>query len=80
MEVVPSSLETRGRGLRGAGGSTGGVAGYRDPGLRGDCLAWRGAAIIANVESSRDMWVKPEEWSLQGIALLRERLSFGPLL
>lgn len=57
----------------------GGTTGYRDPGLRGDHLAWRGGAIIASVESAKDMWMKQEEWAHYGVALLRERLSFGPI-
>lgn len=71
MEVVPSGLELK-------DGVAAGV-GYRDPGLRGDCLAWRGGAIIANVETSREMWIKKDEWATQAVAILRDRLMFGPL-
>jgi actin-related protein len=40
-------------------------------------LAWRGAAILARAETTRDMWLSAEEWKRCGPKILREKLPFA---
>lgn len=40
-------------------------------------LSWRGAAILAKAESTRDMWMTADEWKRYGVKLLREKAPFA---
>ena len=39
--------------------------------------AWKGAAILACLESATELWISKDEWIRFGIKLIRER---GPFL
>ena len=41
-----------------------------------DQTAWRGAAVLAGLESAKELWIRPQEWSRHGQKLLRERAPF----
>jgi len=41
-----------------------------------DCTVWRGASVMASMESAQELWLKPKEWAKQGQKLLRERAPF----
>jgi len=41
-----------------------------------DTTVWRGAAVMANMESAQELWLRPREWSKHGQKLLRERAPF----
>ncbi|KAF4527672.1 hypothetical protein B566_EDAN015129 [Ephemera danica] len=37
---------------------------------------WKGAAIMASLESVHELWIKPKEWHDVGVKVLRERAPF----
>ena len=37
---------------------------------------WRGAAILACLETAQELWIYPDEWRRHGQKLLRERAPF----
>jgi len=41
-----------------------------------DMTVWRGAAVLASMESAQELWIKPREWAKHGQKLLRERAPF----
>lgn len=41
-----------------------------------DATCWRGAGVLASLESARELWIRPKEWSRFGQKLLRERAPF----
>ena len=41
-----------------------------------DSTCWRGAGVLAGLESARELWIRPKEWARLGQKLLRERASF----
>ena len=41
-----------------------------------DLTVWRGAAVMASMESAQELWIKPREWAKHGQKLLRERAPF----
>lgn len=41
-----------------------------------DTTTWKGAAVMASMESAQELWLRPKEWSKQGQKLLRERAPF----
>ena len=41
-----------------------------------DGVTWRGAAIMASLESAQELWIRPREWSKLGQKILRERAPF----
>lgn len=41
-----------------------------------DLTVWRGAAVLASMESAQELWIKPREWAKHGQKLLRERAPF----
>jgi len=41
-----------------------------------DVTCWRGAAVLAGLESAMELWIRPREWSRHGQKLLRERAPF----
>eukprot|EP00299_Pterocystis_sp_00344_P004707 c15980_g1_i1.p1 GENE.c15980_g1_i1~~c15980_g1_i1.p1 ORF type:complete len:156 (+),score=46.44 c15980_g1_i1:37-468(+) len=40
-------------------------------------LAWRGAAVLANLEGCRDMWITRDEFERMGARVIRERAPFA---
>lgn len=41
------------------------------------CLAsWKGAAILACLDSSQELWIRQNEWRQFSVRLLRERAPF----
>jgi actin-related protein len=53
------------------------VTARRDPLLDSRSLSWRGGAVAASLENSKDMWILRNEWQFTGVSLLRERLPFA---
>jgi len=41
-----------------------------------DLTVWRGAAVMAAMESAQELWIKPREWAKHGQKILRERAPF----
>jgi len=41
-----------------------------------DWTSWRGAAVMASMESARELWIRPREWARHGQKILRERAPF----
>ena len=41
-----------------------------------DLTVWRGAAVMASMESAQELWIKPREWAKHGQKILRERAPF----
>ena len=41
-----------------------------------DWTCWRGAGVLASLESARELWIRPKEWERFGQKLLRERAPF----
>jgi len=40
-------------------------------------VTWKGAAILAGLESSNELWISGKEWSLWSIRILKERAMFN---
>jgi len=40
-------------------------------------LAWKGGAIVASLEASKDLWISAHEWSTGGDKYLKERAPFS---
>ena len=38
--------------------------------------AWKGAAVLACLETAQELWISPLEWTKHGSKLLRERAPF----
>lgn len=38
--------------------------------------AWKGAAIMATLESAQELWIQAQEWEKYGVKLLREKSVF----
>jgi len=41
-----------------------------------DWTSWRGAAVMASMESAQELWIRPREWARHGQKILRERAPF----
>lgn len=39
-------------------------------------VAWKGAAILACLESAHELWITKAEWEKHGVKVLRERAPF----
>ena len=44
--------------------------------LSSEMTVWKGAAVLAGLESARELWIRPEEWQKVGQKLLREKAPF----
>lgn len=40
-------------------------------------VTWKGAAILAGLESSNELWISGKEWSSWSIRILKERAMFN---
>ena len=40
-------------------------------------LTWKGGAILANLESTEELWIKRTEWQIGGFKVLREKAPFS---
>lgn len=40
-------------------------------------VTWKGAAILAGLESSNELWINGKEWSSWSIRILKERAMFN---
>lgn len=38
-----------------------------------EVLVWKGASVMAKLDSAKDMWIADEEWEQVGARCLRER-------
>ena len=38
-----------------------------------EVLVWKGATVMAKLDSAKDMWIGPKEWEEVGARCLRER-------
>jgi len=41
-----------------------------------DWTSWRGAVVMASMESAQELWIRPREWARHGQKILRERAPF----
>lgn len=41
-----------------------------------DWVVWKGAAVMAGLESAQELWIQPQEWMSNGVKLLREKAPF----
>ncbi len=41
-----------------------------------DVTCWRGAAVMATLETAQELWITPAEWRKLGQKMLRERAPF----
>ncbi|KAF9574754.1 actin-like protein arp8 [Mortierella alpina] len=39
-------------------------------------LVWKGGSVLGKLESSKELWIKPLEWALQGRRVLRDKALF----
>ncbi|KAF9947753.1 actin-like protein arp8 [Mortierella alpina] len=39
-------------------------------------LVWKGGSVLGKLESSKELWIKPLEWALQGRKVLRDKALF----
>lgn len=40
-------------------------------------VTWKGATILAGLESSNELWINGKEWSSWSIRILKERAMFN---
>ena len=40
-------------------------------------VTWKGAAILAGLESSNELWISGKEWSSWSIRILKEKAMFN---
>jgi len=40
-------------------------------------VTWKGAALLAGLESSNELWISGKEWSSWSIRILKERAMFN---
>jgi actin-related protein 8 len=40
-------------------------------------VTWKGAAILAGLESSNELWITGKEWSSWSVRILKERAMFN---
>lgn len=38
--------------------------------------SWKGAAILASLDTAQELWIRPNEWQQNGVKILRERAPF----
>lgn len=41
-----------------------------------DIVCWKGAAILACLDTTQELWIKQKEWDQFGVRMLRERAPF----
>jgi len=44
--------------------------------LGSELTTWKGAAVMASLQSAGELWIQPEEWHKGGMKLLREKSPF----
>lgn len=37
---------------------------------------WKGASLMATLESASELWIKPQDWIENSVKILREKASF----
>ena len=44
--------------------------------LGAEVTTWKGAAVMASLQSAGELWIQPGEWAKGGMRLLREKSPF----
>ena len=44
--------------------------------LGAEMTTWKGAAVLACLETAQELWIHPKEWAKNGQRMLRERAPF----
>ena len=57
-----------------AGGGVEVVTDAKD--LGSELTTWKGAAVMASLQSAGELWIQPGEWAKGGMRLLREKSPF----
>ena len=41
-----------------------------------ETVSWKGACLMACMESAGELWIRPSEWRTHGVRTLREKVAF----